>query len=301
MEFRKFEYFEAVARTGSFTGAARELNVAQPTITTAVKRMEEELGVTLFIRDKRTVTLTCEGKLFLEKVVDILDRIDGSVKEMQELSSANNWILNIGVTPIIGAAVMPVLYRDFMDHYPLAKLQVTELGSMGVMEALDADEIELGYMVLREDEESRERFETYKIKQGEMKVLVHEENPLSAMESIPVRAMEGVPVIYLPTHSYIRRKIDAEFEKCGLTPNIIAIPQQMVTTYNLVANNVGISFALGDEFESLIPGGSIKAIPLQNPVTFEAGFMWKKGRVLSRAAKKCIRFIEQYYGRMENN
>ena len=108
MEFRRLEYFEAVARTGSFTKAAEELCVAQPTITTAIKRMEEELGVALLVRDKRSVMLTCEGKIFLEKVVDILERIEGSVKEMQEMSAANDWMLNIGVAPINGAFVTPV-------------------------------------------------------------------------------------------------------------------------------------------------------------------------------------------------
>lgn len=71
--------------------------------------------------------------------------------------------------------------------------------------------------------------------------------------------------------------------------------QQMVTTYNLVANNVGVSFALGDEFASLIRGDRMVAVSLTNPVTYKAGFVWKKGRVLSKAAKKCIHFIYEYF------
>lgn len=295
MEFRKLEYFEAVARTGSFTKAAEELCVAQPTITTAVKRMEEELGVTLLVRDKRSVMLTCEGKIFLEKVVDILGRIEDSVKEMQEMSAANDWILNIGVTPINGAFVTPALYRDFMESYPMARLQVMELGSYGIMEALDADEIELGYMVLREEGEILKNYETFIIKQGEMEVLVHKDHPLSRYKTISIEDLAGVPLIYLPTHSYIRQKIDAEFERCGLVPNILATPEQMVTTYNLVANHVGVSFALGDEFASLIRSEGMAAVPLSRPVRYKAGFVWKKGRVLSKAAKKCIHFIHEYF------
>ena len=295
MEFRRLEYFEAVARTGSFTKAAEELCVAQPTITTAIKRMEEELGVALLVRDKRSVMLTCEGKIFLEKVVDILERIEGSVKEMQEMSAANDWMLNIGVTPINGAFVTPALYRDFMEKYPMARLQVMELGSYGIMEALKSDEIELGYMVLRDEAEILKDYETFIIRRGEMKVLVHNDNPLSKKKTISIGDLAGIPLIYLPTHSYIRQKIDAEFQKHGLVPNILSTPQQMVTTYNLVANNVGVSFVLGDEFTSLIRSEQMTAVCLDNPVTYKAGFVWKKGRVLSKAAKKCIQFIHGYF------
>lgn len=289
MEFRKLQYFESVARWSSFTKAAEELHVAQPTITAAIKRMEEELGVPLFVRDRRSVVLTCEGEIFLEKVRDILGRIDQAVIDMQELGSQQDWTVNLGIVPISGAFLTAVLFKGFSAAYPQVRYKIMELGTYAIMDAIDQEEIDMGYVVLRDDME--EKYDICRVRKTELKVLVNIENPLAARESLTVEEIGGENLIYFPKHSWVRQRMDAEFRRCRIVPKVITEPVQMIAVYSLVQHNVGISFAVGDVYQDMIRTEDIVSIPLAQPAYCETGFVWKKGKKLGRAARKCLNYV----------
>lgn len=289
MELRKLQYFESVARNGSFTKAAEELHVAQPTITAAIKRMEAELGVPLFVRDTRKVMLTYEGQYFLQKVTDILQRIDQAVADMQERAFDAEWKINLGVVPISGSRLISILYKDFAGQYPQVRCQLLELGTYGIMKAVDAGEIDLGFVILRD--EILARYETCPIYKSEMKVLVNLHNPLASRPSLTIQDLAHQKLIYFPEHSFVRQRMDLEFRLHGVTPQILAQPVQMVTIYSLVQRNAGISFSIGDFYNEMIDCQDVVAIPLAEPIYCESGFVWKKGVSLNIAARKCLQFI----------
>lgn len=291
MEFRKLQYFESVARWSNFTKAAEELYVAQPTITAAIKKMEEELGVPLFVRDKRRVLLTCEGEIFLKKVKDILLRVDQAVMDMQDLGNYQNWTVNIGIVPVSGAFLTSVLFKGFSSVYPQAQYKIMELGTYGIMEAIDREEIDIGYVILRDEME--EKYDTCRVRKMELKVLVNIENPLAAKENLSVEEIAGEKLIYYPRHSWIRQKMDIEFQRCEIVPKIVTEPVQMIALYSLVQNNVGISFAVGDVYQNIIRTDDIVSIPLKEPIYCETGFVWKKGKKLNCAARECLSYVQE--------
>ncbi len=292
MEFRQLEYFAAVAGLSSFTGAAAKLHVSQPTITTCIKNMEEELGIPLLVRDKRRVMLTYEGEAFLVKAQAVLEQFEQMIQDTQELAGSYEQVLNMGITPVTGSFLNVTLYNGFFRENPDIKHQVLELGSIGIMEAIDSDEIDLGFLVIQEGME--ERYDICRIQQGQLKALVHRDNPLSTLERISLKNLAGERLIYLPPHSYIRRKLDEEFRRLDITPNVLVCPQQMITAFNLVENNAGISFVLGDGYRPLVHNEDTAAIPLDPPIHYETGFVWKKGKRISRAAKRCIAYVQRW-------
>lgn len=289
MELRKLQYFESVARNSSFTKAADELHVAQPTITAAIKRMEAELGVPLFVRDTRKVMLTYEGQLFLQKVTDILQRIDQAVTDMQERAFDAEWKINLGVVPISGSRLLSILYKDFFTQNPRVHYQLLELGTYGIMEAIDAGEIDLGFVILRD--EMLSRYETCPIYKSEMKVLVNLHNPLACRPALTIQDLADQDLIYFPEHSFVRQRMDLAFRLHGVTPRILVQPVQMVTIYSLVQRNAGISFSIGDFYNEMIDCRDVVAIPLAEPIYCESGFVWKKGASLNIAARKCLQYI----------
>lgn len=291
MEIRKLQYFESVARLRNFTKAAEELHVAQPTITTAIKRMEEELGVMLFVRDKRSVALTCEGEIFLRKVQDILDRIDQAVLDMQKLSQGLDWNVNIGIVPISGAFLTSVLFKGFSSQYPQVRYKIFEVGTYGIMDAIDTDQLDLGYLILQDGTE--DRYDICRIRKLELKVLVHREHPLAHRPALSIEEIGRENLIYYPVHSFIRKKMDGEFQRCGIKPRILIEPVQMISVYSLVQNNVGISFCLGDIYQSLARTEQMISIPLEQPIYCETGFVWKKGKRLGEGARKCLDFVRE--------
>ncbi|NCB92623.1 MAG: LysR family transcriptional regulator [Clostridia bacterium] len=292
MEFRKLQYFESVARLSNFTKAAEELYVAQPTITTAIKRMEEELGVPLFVRDKRKVLLTYEGEVFLEKVKDILKRFDQAIFDMQEMSANHEWTVNIGIVPISGSSLLAVLYQGLTEKYPNIRYKILEIGSYGIEDAIKRGEMDIGYLILRDN--MQEKYNICRVHKSELKVLVHIEHPLACRQSLSVRDLKDEKIIYFPQHSYVRQKMDAEFQRCGVVPNIFAEPVQMISLYNLVQHNAGISFSVGEYYDSMIRSEDIVAIPLEEPVYCETGFIWKKGEKLNYAAQRCLEYVQEH-------
>lgn len=91
MEYRHLRYFLAVAEASSFNKAAAKLRVAQPALSRQVRDLEEEIGVNLVRRGPRGVTLTAEGKLFLEEVRELLKRTDESLEKVRALARGEFW------------------------------------------------------------------------------------------------------------------------------------------------------------------------------------------------------------------
>src|SRR5208283_651645 len=96
MELRHLRYFLAVSEALSFTKAAAQLRVAQPALSRQVQNLEDEIGVDLLKRSPRGVTLTAEGKLFLEETRDLLNRAEESVEKVRALARGHYGDLHVG-------------------------------------------------------------------------------------------------------------------------------------------------------------------------------------------------------------
>ena len=85
MELKQLEYFLTVSKLKSFTAAAEQLYVSQPGVTTAIKRLEEELGIQLFIRNKKNAVLTAEGRIFFNHIEIIMSDVSKAITKVTEL------------------------------------------------------------------------------------------------------------------------------------------------------------------------------------------------------------------------
>ncbi|EON11620.1 LysR family transcriptional regulator [Pandoraea sp. SD6-2] len=117
-----FVVFVQVAETRSFVAAGRLLGISASAVGKSVVRLEEKLGVRLFHRSTRSVTLTAEGALFLERSRRILAEIEAAELELSQASTAPRGRLRVSL-PMVSALVLPVL-GDFMRHYPEIELDL---------------------------------------------------------------------------------------------------------------------------------------------------------------------------------
>src|SRR5947209_15002461 len=107
MELRHLRYFLAVGEALNFTKAAAQLRVAQPALSRQVQDLEEEIGVDLMKRSPRGVTLTAEGKLFLDEVRELLKRADESVEKVRALARGEYGELHVGYAPTPTVEILP--------------------------------------------------------------------------------------------------------------------------------------------------------------------------------------------------
>src|SRR5688572_27870644 len=107
MELRHLRYFLTVAEALSFTKAAAQLRIAQPAFSRQGRDLEDEIGVDLLRRSPRGVTLTAEGKLYLEQVRDLLRRADEAVEKVRALARGDFGELHVGCAPSPSTEILP--------------------------------------------------------------------------------------------------------------------------------------------------------------------------------------------------
>jgi len=147
MELRHLRYFLAVGEALNFTKAAAQLRVAQPALSRQVQDLEDEIGVDLLRRSPRGVTLTAEGKLFLEEVRELLKRADQSVEKVRALARGEYGELHVGYAPSPTVEILPPSLAAFQKAVPRVKVLLHDLSSDELIAGLQNATLELAVMV----------------------------------------------------------------------------------------------------------------------------------------------------------
>lgn len=288
MDLRQLEYFEAVSRLQNFTRAAEELHVAQPSITNAIHKLEEELGVLLFDRSQRKIMLTAEGTAFYTRVKRILFDIRQAVYEMEDFRKLNTGTIKFAAPPMIGAYLFPNIFNLFKTAYPNLDLVVYEEGSLAARSLLEKEELDVGMIILPDNPTM---LNTVPITREEIRLCVSPEHRLSGAKSVAFRELENESFILLKEEFFHRRLVLEECARHGFTPRIVFSSNQIETVKAMVANNAGISFLMN---MGIRHHGNLVSVPLAEPLVITIGLAWKKGKYLSKAAQAFIDFIDAY-------
>jgi DNA-binding transcriptional LysR family regulator len=154
MELRHLRYFLAVGEALNFTKAAAQLRVAQPALSRQVQDLEDEIGVDLLRRSPRGVTLTAEGRLFLEEVRELLKRADESVEKVRALVRGEYGELHIGYAPSPTVEILPPALAAFQKAVPRVKVLLHDLSSDELIAGLRNATLELAIMVEPDSEQA---------------------------------------------------------------------------------------------------------------------------------------------------
>lgn len=144
MELRHLRYFVAVAEEGNLTRAAEKLFIAQPPLTRAMKQLEEEIGVELFIRKPRGLELTNGGEYFLEQARQILDKVTATVDDTRRIAQHRKTIFSIGFVPSVFYGQLPLMVRRLRRNKNL-EIVLHELKTREQVEALKTGKIDIGF------------------------------------------------------------------------------------------------------------------------------------------------------------
>lgn len=144
MELRHLRYFVAVGDEGNLTRAAEKLFIAQPPLTRAMKQLEEEVGVELFIRKPRGLELTNGGEFFLEQARQILDKVAATVEDTQRIAQHRKTIFSIGFVPSVFYGQLPLMVRRLRRNKNL-EIVLHELKTREQVEALKTGKIDIGF------------------------------------------------------------------------------------------------------------------------------------------------------------
>lgn len=146
MDLRQIAYAEAVARNENFTRAAAELHVAQPALSVSIRRLEAELGVRLFDRTSRRVSLTPAGNAFLERAQRVNREVDALLQEMREYAGGIRGRLRMSAWYHVEPDLVNFV-RDFSAVNPLVEVSIQELPASDSLDAVRAGDIDLAGVV----------------------------------------------------------------------------------------------------------------------------------------------------------
>lgn len=127
MTLNQLRYFLAVYRHGSITKAARILIVSQPSISNAIKDLEDELGFLLLNREKSRLMPTEAGKIFYQTTSELFDRLESTINYLRQIETENlESAVYLGVPPISGVCVLPYVYRSISQAFPNMTIKLVE-------------------------------------------------------------------------------------------------------------------------------------------------------------------------------
>lgn len=286
MELRVLQYFLAVAREQSIVRAAESLHLSQPTLSTQIKAMEEELGKQLLIRGTkgtRKVTLTEEGMILRKRAEEILNLVQ---KTEREISLSDQFIVGdvyIGAGETDAVRLITQAARELYKTHPGIHYHIASGNSEFVLEQLDKGLIDFGIVFGSADQAKYNSIPLpYKDTWG---VLMRKDSPLAEKNSITPEDLWDKPLIIsrqYSVESWIKRK-SSELE--------------IVATYNLLFNaslmvEEGLGYAIG--FDKIINTSGNSALcfrPLFPRREEGMSIVWKKYQVFSKASEK---FMEKF-------
>ena len=287
MELRQLEYFQMASRLKNITRAAQRLRVSQPNITVAIKKLEAELGVQLFDRSQKQLTLTPEGKVFLKRIELALRNIDDAILEVNDYKQLQKGTIKIGIPPMMGAYLFPKVFSGFRRLHPNLDILLFEEGSLTIREKLESDELDFGIIIVPE---SAPNLNVLKMSRNQLMVCVAKTSPLAKKSAISAQDIAASDLIMMKEGAYLREVVQAKLSALKISPRTVLESSQIVTIKGLVEHEVGIAFLL-DFICAHEP--DIKAIPFCDPIFVDIGPAWKKEKYVSKAAQAFIDFCKK--------
>jgi DNA-binding transcriptional LysR family regulator len=261
MELRHLRYFLAVGEALNFTRAAARLRVAQPALSRQMQDLEDEIGVDLLRRGPRGVTLTAEGKLFLEEVRDLLKRADESVEKVRALARGEYGELRVGYAPSPTVDILPPGLAAFQKAVPRVKLMLHDLSSDELIRGLRNATLELAIMVQPSGEQTAgvefELLRTYPFC-----VALTAAHPFARMKSIPLEKLAGEPLISFSRKDYpdAHEMMDRIFGPIQVKPRIAV---ECDSASSLIAEvEAGRGLAISSTFFKRVTGKRLLYRPL---------------------------------------
>jgi DNA-binding transcriptional LysR family regulator len=138
MELVQLKYFVTIAESLSFTRAADLVHVSQPALSYQMKRLEEELGIRLFDRHGRSISLTSDGLVFLPLAQGVLSRASEAVRVVRDYSGVEIGEVIMGVAPSVSTYLMPELLASFHQVFPRVRVDMVEDGDQQLQRRVSA-------------------------------------------------------------------------------------------------------------------------------------------------------------------
>lgn len=290
MDLRQVRAFVSVARERNFTRAAEILRLAQPAVSMSIARLEEELELTLFNREKKQVALTAEGEVFLRHAERILYDFRAAGTEMAEMKGLARGEVRIGIPPMMSSYYFPRVIRDFRMRYPGLQLSVLGEGAARIQRLIASGEIDMGVIA---GSSVPDGLRSRRFLREEIVACVPAGHPLAARASIRLADLLAEPLVLFKKGYYMRELTDELFDRGGYEPRVVFETNLFTLVRSLIREGVGVSTLLR---MVVADDPQIAAVSFDPPLHLDLHIAWKADGYLSRANRAFVDFLLERVG-----
>lgn len=294
MELKQLQSFCAVVEYRSFTKAAEKLYISQPTISTHIRQLEEELQTLLLIRTTKSLNITPRGMELYECAGHMLSLQNNLKKHWSE---ENRSVIRIGASTIPSAYVLPDILPAFRKRYPDAEFSIYQGDSQRVIDGLLTGNYEVGLVGSQTQEEGLE-FVPF-LRDTMVLITPATERYRKWREGYTVADIVREPLLFRQQGSGSKKWIEAYIEQCGLHESelrIMARLNDQETIKGLVAGGLGISIISAKAAADYEREGKLLTFALPDaPVGRWLYLVYRKDDYFRPQTKQLIRFVRQYY------
>ena len=289
MDLVQLNYFMVVAKSGHLTNAAKMLNVAQPALSVSIARLEKEVGVPLFDRVGRNISLNAYGEIFLNYVEQSLNTMKQAQLEIEKYSARMNNILTLGT---VNRPLSGVMLATFKKLCPDCKIHQTSLDMNTIETELRKENVDyvissylpqgLGLVgeVFREEP---------------MMLAVPLEHRFASREWIKLSEAKDEKFVNLPETTEYRRVTDDMCRDSGFEANV-ETECYHCDMPGLVALGAGVALVTAERAKYIKTVGNVVCVPLREPeYTRSQYIIWKSGRQFNNVAREFRKFIRRYF------
>jgi DNA-binding transcriptional LysR family regulator len=283
IDFLGLEAFLSIAERGSFQRAAAHLNLSQTAISHRMRKLEDELGIKLFARTTRAVTLTRAGIDFLPKAQRAVIELEQSFDDLKQQGAKRRERLDIACLPVLAVNYLPPILSRFHKSEPRVQVRIFETPSAAVAELVQSGEVEFGLSVAKTN---RWDLEVETITASPLALTCPARHALAKKRSIGWAELRNLPLIRVGAKTAIRPMIDDALNAARMTLNWQYEVQHVETAVNLVEAGLGYAIVPSIDVE-LHRGRALVAVPLRGPkLSCTYGLVTRRGMPLSPPAAR---------------
>ena len=285
MEIQQLYYYMELCKQKNFTEAGYACNMTQGALSKQIRKLENELGITLIRRNTRKFELSKEGEIFLSYAKKMTGTYEEMLKNVQK-----NQEIKIGCMPVLAPYHFARLVADFRKEYPDIKLVIDERIASEIQENSDRYD----FLILRENMmEDQKKFRFSQLYDYKLCAVLYEKHPLYGRDRLQLKELKDDVFIFPERGSGSYEVFYKSCEKAGFEPKIAFEFPQANTIMSFVSEGVGVTITFSTVYREAKCAG-VKMIPLEDELHSVISLFYRKNKPLDYAKKQFLNYVREH-------
>jgi len=313
--FDNMEYIYEVYKEGSFSKAAKNLYISQPSLSASVKRVEDRLGYPIFDRSTKPLRLTEIGARYVESMLAIKNIERDFADYVNDYGELKSGSLRLGGTNLVSSLIAPKIISRFKKKYPQISLELVEGNTAGLVEMLKTGSLD---MIIDYTMSSYDDYDYRKLTEEHLVLTVPKSLPVNkklekyaltmadikagkdldpSTPAVTIDEFKDVPFALLKKNNDTYRRALRICAEAGFEPQISFIAEQQMTAWHVCYSGLGAAFVSSLLLERVSSNSDVVFYRLDTPDIYrQLSILWKKERYLTRSMLEFRKMALEEFG-----